>query len=119
MKIFNRNAKRKDLDPPEVLHPAARRGVELIVLDAKYPRASCWEQCGECETEFVMAAYRPEACPHCGMAVLPCNMCDPDTVDCRDCPYEAMSGRRIGPDNRSRDEIEGDRNRKHFGRRRR
>lgn len=117
MKLFDKNSNRMDLEPPEVLHPAARRASELLILDAQFPRASCWEVCGECDTEFVMAAYHPEACPHCGMAVLPCNMCDTDTVDCRDCPYATMSGISIGPDRRSEEGSEGDWNRKPFGRR--
>lgn len=89
-------ANRPDLEPPDVLHPAARYAAQLPLLDATYPKASCWETCGRCDTEFVMRAYRPEPCPQCGYAVLPCNMCDPDTVDCRECPYSGLSGKLMG-----------------------
>ena len=87
---------RPDLESPDVLHPAVRYASQLPLLDAQYPRASCWEMCGRCETEFLMHAYRPEPCPECGYAVLPCNMCDQETVDCRECPYKGISGKRLG-----------------------
>ena len=135
MRIFNRNEKdynkRKDLESPDVLHPAVLYPEQFPIYDARFPRASCWETCGECETEFVMAAYHPEACPHCGMAVLPCNMCDTDVMDCRQCPYSHVSGTRIGVDHRTPEEMEdddwddddddyyGDDNKKSYQRRRR
>ena len=121
----NRNAKdlghRPDLDDPDVLHPTVIDAQQLLHYAQLFPKASCWEQCGNCETEFVMSAYRPEPCPVCGRAVLPCNMCDPDNVDCRECPYGGIVGAQLGPDNRSYDEFgyEVVDNRKPYGRRRR
>ncbi len=106
---------RPDLDSVGI-YPAVRHAEQMRVLDARYPRAGCWEWCGECETEFLMSAYHPEACPYCGIAVLPCNMCDQETIDCQNCPFQSISGTRIGPDNRPDDYI--DFNRKSKGVRR-
>ncbi len=76
------------LDDPGDLKPAVERPGDVGRYARKHPNASVWEVCPECDEEILVRAYGVSCCPRCGASVIPCAMCDPDRMDCRDCPYE-------------------------------
>lgn len=48
-----------------------------------------YEWCPHCETEVKLdSLFEKQTCPNCGETILPCALCDCDTVKCNECPLE-------------------------------
>ena len=53
------------------------------------------ECCPFCESEVELpATFEPHKCPVCGKWIAPCNLCDHDVCDCKNCPLTAICHRR-------------------------
>lgn len=71
-------------ESPDVLHPAVKYMNDPHRYNLRFPNATTWQWCSNCESEVVIPAYRPSRCPVCGDRIIPCNMCEECMADC---PY--------------------------------
>jgi len=68
--------------------PNVTRKSNIPNLIAKHPHMMTIEWCPNCDQEVEIPAYGISKCPECGNSILPCSMCEPNHMDCTNCPYK-------------------------------